>query len=372
MASMEMAGFTFDRERIGKILAEIERRKQTKRDYVGDTRKLRATASDNQFCLGFADTTELHSFTRTGQNQLAAALDVPTGFFNRLASEPRHQRALADMANHLLAADPQTRLVRTLDNKVRAVLSTRYRTLDNADLFFLAADEFRKAGAEVWEARLTDDSMRLYAVQPGIAAEVDDRPDGGISGRRWEPGQEDDGQGGQRDRHVAAVCIQNSETGCGSLRVRPCTLRLVCQNFNVWDETLTQVHLGRKREEEGWLSEDTRRLEDRVIWGKVRDIIRTAFDPKRFAEIMNKLKAAKADVAPDPIKAVDAAVNFCGLPLEGMDAIRSKFIGDKDFTRYGLVQAVTWQAHEGTDEGRNLYDDAGAKLLATTMSTLVR
>jgi tetrahydromethanopterin S-methyltransferase subunit H len=51
-----------------------------------------------------------------------------------------------------------------------------------------------------------------------------------------------------------------------------------------------------------------------------------------------------------------------------MDKIRAKYLGDKDYTRYGLVQAVTFQSHENvSDEEKDMFDDAGAKLLATTI-----
>jgi hypothetical protein len=54
-----------------------------------------------------------------------------------------------------------------------------------------------------------------------------------------------------------------------------------------------------------------------------------------------------------------------------MDAIRAKYIGDKDFTRYGLVQAVTFQAHGNvSDEEKDAFDDAGAKILATVLKDI--
>lgn len=367
---LEQAGFAFDKARIGQILTEIERRKKDKRDFVGDTRKVRVQEADGEVVLRVEGVESLYGFTTTGRNQLADAAGIPRQFFNLLAADKRHKAELGRLSTHLLHADPATRLIRTLDGKVRAVLSNSYRALDNADLFFLAADEFQKAGAEIWEGRLSDDSFRLYAVAPGISGEVHDDV---RHNPNWSPGvhwSADEKGGG--DRHVAAVQISNSETGGGALRVRPATLRLVCANWNVWDQSLTQIHLGKKQEEQGWLSADTKRLEDRVIWSKVRDVIQTAFDPKKFEKIIAELNGAKAEEVADPVKAVEAAVEFAGLPVGSLDAIRAKFVKEKDFTRYGLVQAVTFQSHDAKeDEEKNLYDDAGAKLLAAPLSRIV-
>jgi hypothetical protein len=369
---LEGAGFQFDKENVGRILAEIERRKKSKKDYVGDTRKVSVQEADGELVLRVVgDAVGYHGFTPNGQSQLADTLGIPRQFFGRLAADKRHRGQLGQLSTHLLHEELSTRLIRTLDGKVRAVLSSAYRTLDNADLFFLAADEFQKAGAEIWDARLSDDTFRLYAVAPGITAEVHDdaRPNA-----NWSPGSHwSSDEGGNADRHVAAVSISNSETGGGALKVRPATLRIVCANWNVWDQSLSQIHLGKKQEEQGWISDDTKRLEDRVIWGKVRDVIRTAFDPKRFEEVIAKLRGAKAEEVVDPVKAVEAVVEFTALPESSLDAIRAKFVKEKDFTRYGLVQAVTWQAHEAKDdEDKNLFDDAGAKVLATPLAQIVK
>jgi hypothetical protein len=359
----EMAGFTFDRNRIGQILKEIERQKKTKKDFVGDSRYLSIGEADGQMIFRVdikkasqKGERDLFSFTRTGKVQFANTLRIPMTLWERMENDPKHRGKLGELATHFLHEEPSDRLARTLDGKMRAFLSPRYRVLDNADLFFVSAEEFEKVGAEIWDARLSEDSFRLYAVQPGISAEVSDEelPEGG----HWHA----------KDRHVAAISISNSETGRGKLKVRPCTLRDICSNWNVWDESLSQIHLGREREEEGWISEETQRLEDKVVWAKVRDVIRTAFDPKKFEEVIAKLRGAKKDKDPDPVKTVEAAVELTGLPERSLDKIRAKYLADKDYTRYGLVQAVTFQSHENiSDEEKDAFDDAGAKILAMTI-----
>lgn len=355
--------FVLNPERIGKILSEIERRKGSKKDFLGDSRKFRVSDTEGQLVLTLegADDSDAFSFNRNGKTQLASFTGIPKQFFDHLDDDKAHRGELARLTTHLLHTEPKRRLVRTLDGKVRAILSPGYRLLDNSDLFFLAAEEFGKVGAEIVEARLTDDSFRIYAIARGLTADIAAAHERG-EGWKADP-----------DTHTAGVVIGNSETGRGKLYVNPLTLRDSCANWQVYDRALAQIHLGRQREDEGWISEGTKRLEDKVIWNKVRDVIRVAFDPKRFQEVIAKLNGAKADEITDPVKAVEAVVETTGLPKSSIDAIRDKFIKDRDFTRYGLLQAVTFQTHTAdTDEAKDAFDDAGAKVLAATAGTFSR
>jgi len=363
---VEMAGITFDRARIGKILGEIERRKTAAKDFVGDVSHMGLSVTNDAITFELevpqeddGSVLELLSFTKTGKRQFAESMKFPMDFWSRTEAVPANREPLAKFATHLLRVDPtRRRMVRTLDGNIRAFLSDRYRALDNFDLFMISVQELEKVKAEIWEARLSDDEFRIYAVAPGITGEVkEDKP-----GLKWESG----------DRHVAAVSISNSETGMGRLKVRPATLRYVCWNLNVWDEGLARIHLGRRVEEEGWMSDDTKKADDNLTWKKVRDIVRTAFDKEKFDEVIAKLNGAKKDDIPDPVKAVEAAVALTDLPKSAIDSIREKFLKDKDYTRYGLVQAITFQSHAApTDDEKNWFEDAGSKVLATSVKDLM-
>ncbi len=362
---MNIRDSKFSVEAVAKVLQEIQRRKESAKDYAGDTRLMDVRDVDGELVLALKETGPFVGFTRNGSRQLAQALQIPTPFFDRLAENEKHRGQLAQLATHLLHTEPKKRLVRTLDNRARAFLSDRYRMLDNFDLFMLSVEQFEKAGAEIWDAHLTDDHFRLYAVAPGTTGMVAGKLDGG------DHTFADVTDGG--DEHIAAIQITNSETGLGALRVRPCSLRSVCSNWCVMDQSLAKIHLGRQRDEEGWISDETKKADDHVTWRKVRDIIRTAFDPEKFQEIIAQLNGAKKEDTPEPLKAIDAAVEFLGLPKDSLDKIREKYLGDRDYTRYGILQAVTFQTHgAATDSERMDFEDAGAKVLATPLAQLVK
>src|SRR5207244_7939357 len=100
------------------------------------------------------------------------------------------------------------RLIRTLDGNVRAVLSDRYRRLDNFDLAENVLPILQRLPDARFESvELTETRMYLKVVTPSVRYEI-------------APG----------DVVQAGVVIANSEVGQGTLSVQPLVFRLVCKN----------------------------------------------------------------------------------------------------------------------------------------------
>ena len=315
----------------------------------------------------------------TAEGQLADKLSVPVKFARHLRDH--HPDLLDHTVTTLLARDERRFLLRTLATDggavARAVLSDGYKVMDHSDLFFAAAEEFGNLKVSIQKARLWGDGDRfeLFAFAPHIAGQVRlDRPydpgDGWMS--RWK--------GSDGDVQNAAIRISNSETGEGGLTVRPAILTRVCANFCIWGSAVSQIHPGKKREEEGLvLSEDTRVLEAELVWKKVRDAIRTAFNPALFRDYIDKLNRATTQVVPDPERAVDSVVRAFSITEERKAAILARLVGFGDKSRYGLVQAVTYAAHEADRLGRPVeasrLEEVGGELLGmadTGFAALVR
>jgi hypothetical protein len=73
-----------------------------------------------------------YGVTPLARRQLADKLKIPYAYFERMRTE---QPVLLDRnVNTWLQSDDDRRMIRTLDGNVRAVLSERYRRLDNFDL----------------------------------------------------------------------------------------------------------------------------------------------------------------------------------------------------------------------------------------------
>ena len=90
--------------------------------------------------------------------KLSDKLNIPYAYFERMRE---NQPALLDRnVNTWLQSEPDRRLLRTLDGQVRAVLSDRYRRLDNYDLavqvlpILKGLPELRFESVELTETRM--------------------------------------------------------------------------------------------------------------------------------------------------------------------------------------------------------------------------
>lgn len=387
MSQHEFMGVTFDREAIRGVVAEISRQKAAKRDLIYPVEKLSYTDDgllvfngsersfdvDGRTYLTWEDAEKAASeataadrdskitpragfgsmpLSRTASSQLLGRLEVPVKFADNLRGR-EYCDLLGDLVRGILdkqAGGGKRFLVRTLDGKVRAVLSDKYRPLDNSDLFFCAAQRFQEVGAQMWKARLWDGGFEMFAVAPHIEAEV-------TTDRTFNPG---DGwasrwYGKSGDVHNAAVRIDNSETGQGGLNVKLAIMRRVCANFNVWADGVSVIHAGKLNDNADGLitkSDETKRLESQVIWSRVNDAITTAFDAAKFSQYIGLLNNATQQPLPDARVVVANVSEAYAITDERKAAILADLLGSGDLSRFGLCQSVTASAHLADKEGR--------------------
>jgi len=215
--------------------------------------------------------------------------------------------------------------------------------MDNYDLVFLALDEFkRKETVEVYRADLTETMLYLKAVDGTLTASV--RADDIVYG---------------------GLILRNSEVGASAFRVEPFILRKVCSNGLILEYSLKKVHLRRQTLEIGEIdwSDETRELEDKALWSKVRDIIRATFNREVFESWIERLKESTEVKVENPIKAVNNIVKIAGLSEERKQKLLMHF---SEPTKYGLINAVTNLAREtkNIDEQIRL-EELGGKILAS-------
>lgn len=393
---------TFPKSDVGNLAVELDRQKKARRDFIFPASALAMTAagglifkSMDTFQVGetvytsFADAEAAAEAVKaaggeytpivplgksgdmpvsdTAESQLASRLDIPIKYIRKLRANSHGDLAATNFST-LLERDKRRFLVRTLDSNVRAVLSNGYRCLDNGDLFFTSVEAFKAVGAELWTARLWENGFQVFGVSPGLTDRVTtDRPFDAGQGwtSKWE--------GTDGDVHNAAVSIHNSETGRGGLDVEPALYRRACKNGLVWGDTYGRIHIGGRNKVDGLLqhlglgepgdgaeffSEETLKSKDRVIWMEIRDVIKGAFDPERFAAYIAKLNGATTLEITKPEKAVENVAAEFELSDERRAQILAELLGSGDRSKYGLIQAVTYSAHAADSEARP--DEAAA------------
>jgi hypothetical protein len=267
----------------------------------------------------------------TGHNQIAEYTSIPLPYYNRmLANEPT---LLASNVNRWLEEkEKDRRMVRTLNGEVRALLSDRYKRIDNLEV----AEVALKVLADVPELRVvscqvTESRMYIKAVSAKITA-----PDPGL--RRVGSLIE------------AGVIITNSEIGHGAVGIKPFANFLACLNGMIRDDGKMRAnHVGTKADEEiqGLLADDTRRLEDEVVLRKVRDVIRNAFDELAFRRFIDRLtQTTQERIEGDVPRAVEVLGKALTLSGGEKSSILTHLIEGGDLSRYGLANAVTRTAED--------------------------
>lgn len=321
------------------LIQELKRQRETRKDLIVDSRLLNAVAEPGCMVIDVPKHGG-HQLTPWAHSQMAGKVGIPLNYYNKML-DVKNFKLLADNINAWLHTE-DNRMVRILDGRIRAILSDRYRVMDNFDMMFHAMFEFEQAGAEIHKADLTESHLYIKAVTPRLQGEI-------------RPG--DIVQGG--------VILRNSEVGASRFAVEPFILRLKCMNGLVVQEGYSRVHLGRRKEEGefNWSSE-TINLENKAIWSAVSDVIRQTFDPAGFESIIARLKSNAETPIKAPVQAVDNVVTYAGFTDDVKAMLLERFVAGKDFTQWGLVNGITDTARDLKDPDKQVELETKASAIA--------
>jgi len=339
-----------------ELAREVSRVRMAKKDYLVPSSEVRmrtdAIGERNVPRLNFTapDGTHAMAMTESSRRQLAERLRIPFQYFRRMQDE---QPELLDrnVNTWLEQEGGEARMVRTLDDKVRAVLSRRYRPIDNWMVAEWVLPHLQGwEGARVESCDLTETKMYLKIVLPRIEAEVQ-----------------------RGDVVQAGLVVGNSETGHGSLYVQPLIFRLVCTNGMIAsDHTMRRAHIGRLLEvnDDGvtMFGDDTLRADDRAFALKLRDVIKQVASEQTFRLIVDRMRSTLGiELGGHPAKSVEILGDRYSLTKEEQGGVLRHLIEGGDLSGYGLLNAVTAFAQDVADYDRATELEAvGGRLLDLT------
>lgn len=315
---------------------------------------------------GVTDPNGSYTPTGVGDEGIAEKLGIPIRYLRRM----REQRLdLYDTnVNGWLADSRDSYLVRLLrgDSEqvesrgvLRALLSDRYRVIDNLDVLLATLAGVRQAGLPGDElsisADLTERRMYVRVTHPGVAALAPSLLEGYRSpfdgrdvGGGWTPERvaaASAGEGQQMDPRTvfAGFVITNSEVGGGAFSITPRLVVQVCNNgLTITADALREVHLG-GRLDEGvvrW-SADTQSKALALVSSKAADAVTTFLDVDYVkAKIAALEEQAGAPVA-DPQKAIAVVSKRLGFTEVQQTDILAHFIRGGQVTAGGVMQAIT-------------------------------
>lgn len=345
---------------LSQLAAELERQTTNRKDYIAPQGKIEAVPTAGDILIDGINGQPL-TVTNYAHGQLAGHLSIPKQYYDRMRAE--QPELLAENVNTWLHADPNNRrMIRAIDGRVRAVLSPKYRPLDNFDLANTILPVLMEHEVEVMSSELTETRMYIKGILPKLS---DTLPDGLAYGGHNRIGTD-------RGHLVAAITISNSEVGDGTLRVEPSVFTTWCTNLAVMqDAAMKKHHVGRagQADADSWevFTDATRRADDAAFWMKVRDVTMAAFNEKLFRAAIDKIRTtASRPITSDNLPGVvDLAVEVLALPPASSSGILSMLAKGGDLTQWGLSSAITRMANDADDyEYATVLERAGGKVIA--------
>jgi hypothetical protein len=366
-----------------EIAQELDRQAHTRKDYIAPQGKVEAKVIGTKMATATEPAPAAEQARQdivldgfNGQalairpwahNQLSDALGIPRKYYDRMRTE--QPELLARNINTWLQADPDNkRMIRTLDGQVRAVLSPKYRPLDNFDLAQAILPKLLDLQAQVMSVELTETRFYIKAILPTLSDELP-------AGMTWGSGHNAiaEYRGNQAGRVVAAIVVSNSDVGAGTLRVEPSVFTTWCTNLAIMAEAaMRKYHIGRAFDANDSLEvfrDETRRADDRAFWLKVQDVAAAAFDAKVFQAAVAQIRAAaQAPIVSKELPAVvDVTVKRLALPADTGNSILTFLARGGDLSKWGLSSAITATANEyGDYETATALERAGGEVLAMT------
>jgi hypothetical protein len=320
---------------LSDLAAELERQAASKKDYIADSRRLELKpVGDGKVMLdGVNGGMGLRPIAHA---QLAGSLQIPKAYYDRMLADAPD--LLCRNVNEWFQKQPAKRLVRTLDNEIRAVLSDSYRPLDNLDLAEAVLPSLLGVNARVESCEVTENRLYLKAVTDRITGTIK-----------------------VGDVVQAGVSVSNSEVGQGSLRVEALDYRLVCLNGMIRDQAIRKAHLGRSargadaiEDAREFFRTETRIADDKAFFLKVRDAVGAMFDQIRFdARIAEYRSAAEQKIEADPVKAVELTAKRFSFTDGERSSILQHLIRGGDLSKWGLANAVTRAAQDAESYDRS-------------------
>lgn len=348
---------------LSELAAELERTSAQRVDYIAPQGKVEARAVEGDIVLDGLNGSA-KPLTGHAHGQLATALSIPKAYYDRMRAE--QPELLAKNVNTWLAAEPdEKRMVRTLDGRVRAVLSPKYRPLDNFELAGAILPQLVGMRTQVVSSALTESRMYLKVILPDLSSPL---PDGML----WGSGHNSVAEYGQNRAGllVAALTISNSEVGAGSLRIEPSVFTTWCTNLAVMAQaSMRKYHVGRAFEADADLSvfrDETRAADDKAFFLKVRDVVSDAFRPESFQAAIAQIKdAGQRKIEGELAKVVESTVKTLALPVSTQGSILDYLAKGGDFSAWGLSSAITATANNAESyELASELERAGGKVLA--------
>lgn len=310
---------------------------------------------------GVTDVNGLYNPNKVFDDSFAESFNIPRAYLTKLRAEGRSE-LIDHTGNHFLrgssdganGADPRNFTARLFRGDqggtgvARALLSDRFRAIDNLDMLVTVLGGMADAGLgpeNIRRCDLTEGRMFVQVVCPEIA----------VLAPELLKGYRSPYSGNVADENpvvFAGFVIGNSEVGKASASITPRITVKVCNNgMTMNKDAIRAIHVG-QRKEDGIItySEETVQKELELVALKTRDAVRTFLNPEyvtRQIRLLEEHAGVEVTKPEATIKAVVADSKVIPQSLE--ENIFAAFIKGGQLTAGGVMQAVTAVAQDQSD-----------------------
>lgn len=274
---------------------------------------------------------------RNALNQMAQTADIPMKFLDSLQDER------SDWGRELLAHNLQTvyherfktkrYLARSIHQELRGWLSDSYRRLDSRPIVEAFASAVAEKGAHPYSGTVTDTKINIQAIMPEIYEPI--------------PGE----------LVAYGLSLENSDFGNGALSLRAYLLRIWCTNLAITEETMRQVHLGKRLDDNMSYSQRTYQLDSQTTVSALKDVVKTQLNHESLTNRMNAVRAA-SESAVTPVNAREMLKKVLnkGEAEAALNAYNSPDVYNLPAgnNTWRLSNAISWIAGQTEDPSRKL------------------
>jgi len=308
-----------------------------KRDFIVPAKDL--TMRDDEIIA--VDTVKLKGDWRVNANthsQLATKLGIPKNYYDRMVAVPGLR---SENVNAWLQKSEEKHMVRTLAKDVRAILSDKFKPIDNILIMNAFLPVLKGLGeVSVNAIALTESRLYVQVFFPRIQGEVT-----------------------KGDIVQSGITLTNSETGQGAVDILTSFWRLRCLNGMVGESIMRRRHVGRKigesPEDYDVYKSDTIQAELKSFQLRLRDVMAGAVSEAAFANSLIQMKKAAGLEVEDVKATVEEVTRHYSFTDEDGDAILNNLVKEGG-TVWNLANAVTALAHSTEDRDKQFeFEKAG-------------
>ena len=332
-------------QEIKQMLKQINNDVKFKKDYIITLNALQINESNTTYPnLQITDSADQYNLNDHSLNNLCNKLEIGTRYISKClpVSQSLVTHNLNFWINNTKSRELMLRTVEGHDiNRVRAIMTNRYKRIDNDVVANATLNKLMDMGAELKYSHYDGDNLNITAVLPKLEGEV-------VEG--------DFVQGG--------ITITNSEIGQGSLVVKPFIYRLVCTNGMVAPEYLNQFyakHVGKMiidiDNDDQW----------KTIVSKMEQQLDLVANPELFEENLNKLKqATEQKINSHQIEVLAKNHGLSDVERAGVFERLNHYVGETFVTsKYDVANAITNIANdeEKSDDRARFLQELGGLVI---------